>query len=129
MAERYLIDTGCWLWWNGSPERLSPIAHAAIGDARSTVYFSAASAWEIAIKTALGKLRLPDTVERYLPRRLESNNMQVLPIDLHHTLAVATLPPLHRDPFDRLLVAQARAESLTLITADESIRQYDVATI
>lgn len=129
VAERYLLDTHCWLWWNSAPERLNPAAYAAIADGRNTLYFSAASGWEIAIKTALGKLRLPGDAESYVPRRLESNGIQVLPVGLRHALAVAGLPPLHRDPFDRLLVAQALAESLTLISADEALRQYDVKVI
>ena len=129
MAERYLLDTHCWLWWNSAPERLNPAAYAAIADGRNTLYFSAVSGWEIAIKTALGKLRLPDAPATYVPRRLESNGIQSLPVELRHALAVAGLPPLHQDPFDRLLVAQAQAESLTLICADEAVRQYDVKVI
>ncbi len=129
MAERYLIDTHCWLWWNAAPERLDPAAFATIADGRNALYLSAASAWEIVIKAALGKLRLPATPEDYIPRRLKSNGIQMLPIELRHVLMVTHLPPLHRGPFDRLLVAQARAESLTLITADEAVRQYDVGMI
>jgi PIN domain nuclease of toxin-antitoxin system len=129
VAERYLIDTHCWLWWNATPDRLAPEAFEVVANGANTIYFSAASAWEMSIKSALGKLRLPETIEQYLPRRLESNNMLVLPIELRHTLAVAALPPLHRDPFDRLLVAQAQTESLTLITADAGIRQYGVACV
>lgn len=129
MAERYLIDTHCWLWWNAEPERLDPAAFAAIADGRNTLYLSAASAWEIIIKTALDKLRLPAAPDDYIPRRLSSNGIRLLPIELPHVLGVGHLPPLHRDPFDRLLVAQAHAESLILITADDAVRQYGLPTI
>jgi PIN domain nuclease of toxin-antitoxin system len=111
---------------HSTPDRLTPEAFEAIADSVNTIYFSSASVGEMSIKLAFGKLR---TIEQYLPRRLETNNMLVLPVELSHALAVAALPPLHRDPFDRLLVAQAQTESLTLIAADVAIRQYGVASI
>ena len=129
MADRYLIDTHCWLWWNAEPERLQHAAHDVIADGKNTILLSSASAWEISIKHALGKLRLPGPPESYVPKRLESNCMTVLPITLHHALSVSSLPPLHRDPFDRLLIAQARIEDLTIITADKAIEQYEVPVL
>ncbi|MCP4408977.1 MAG: type II toxin-antitoxin system VapC family toxin [Gammaproteobacteria bacterium] len=129
MVDRYLIDTHCWLWWNAEPDRLHPKAYDAIADGNNTILLSVASAWEISIKYALGKLKLPDAPESYVPKRLESNSITALPIALHHALAVSSLPILHRDPFDRLLVAQAQIEDLILITADAKIKQYEISVL
>jgi len=90
---------------------------------------SAASSWEIAIKYALGRLTLPDEPARYVPDRMRRSAVDGLAVAHAHALAVATLPPLHRDPFDRLLVAQAQLEGLPIITADPAIRRYEVETI
>ena len=126
MSPRYLIDTHCWLWCNGDSARLSESARRVIADGRSEIVFSVASGWEISIKYALGKLELPDDPVKYLPMRLSSNRMQLLPILLHHVLAVGALPQHHRDPFDRVLIAQAQQEGLTIITADQAFRRYEV---
>ncbi|MCP4040601.1 MAG: type II toxin-antitoxin system VapC family toxin [Gammaproteobacteria bacterium] len=129
MSTRYLIDTHYWLWWNAAPERLSETAREVIGNGDNEILFSVVSAWEVTIKHALGKLRLPLEPLKYIPSRLQSNRMGTLPIHLEHTLRVGLLPPHHRDPFDRMLIAQARAEQLTMITADEQIRQYEVPVL
>jgi len=91
--------------------------------------FSAASGWEIAIKARLGKLQLPDDIVSFLTDQLVRNHVTILSIHLSHTLHVYTLPPLHRDPFDRLLVAQSQLEQLPIVTADPLIQQYSVQTI
>jgi PIN domain nuclease of toxin-antitoxin system len=93
------------------------------------VYLSAASSWEIAIKVGLGKLKLPQPPARYVPSRLAEQGMTALPVEHAHALRVADLPPLHPDPFDRLLVAQAQIERMTLMTADSLILAYDVETL
>ena len=129
MSARYLIDTHCWLWWNGDFERLSKSAYGIIADGTSEILFSSASAWEISIKYGLGKLRLPGSPDKYLPMRLTANRMRVLPIQLHHALAVGALPQHHRDPFDRVLIAQAQQEGLTIITADKAFKDYDVSLL
>lgn len=126
---RILLDTHCWIWCLEAPERLSRGAQDLIADQGNQVFLSAASSWEMAIKHAAGKLRLPEAPERYVPSRLEALAMSVLPVELPHTLRVASLPPLHGDPFDRLLVAQAQIERLSLLTADPEILRYDVETI
>ena len=126
MSPRYLIDTRCWLWCNGDDARLGDPAREIIADGRSEILFSVASGWEISIKYALGKLELPDDPVKYLPMRLSSNRMQLLPIMLHHALVAGALPQHHRDPFDRMLIAQAQQEGLTIITADEVFQRYDV---
>lgn len=124
MTARYLIDTHVWLWMNGAPERLGSSTRDVLCDSSTEIYFSAASGWEIAIKTALGKLELPAPPSRYVPQRLADNAIQVLPVTLAHGLGVESLPHHHRDPFDRLLVIQAGQEKLTLITADEHFAPY-----
>lgn len=124
-----LIDTHCWLWANMTPEMLSHSAADLIADRENAFVLSAVSALEIAIKSALGKLDLPAPAEEYVPMRLESLAMKALPVYLQHSLRVGELPQHHRDPFDRLLVAQAQIENLPIMTADPEIAQYDVQII
>src|SRR5262245_32465988 len=112
-----------------APERLSKRAQKLVEDEDNELYLSAASAWEIAIKHALGKLRLPEPPSRYVPSRITSLRVLALPIEHAHGLRVAELPPHHRDPFDRLLVAQSQLEGLPILTADEAFEPYDVETI
>jgi PIN domain nuclease of toxin-antitoxin system len=126
---RLLLDTQCWLWMTLSPDRFSPSARTIVEDTANTLYLSAASAWEIAIKHALGKLRLPDPPDVYVPDRMSRLNVQPLAVEHHHALRVATLPPHHRDPFDRLLVAQCELEDLPILSADPVLRAYDVEMI
>jgi PIN domain nuclease of toxin-antitoxin system len=126
---RILLDTQCWLWMTLAPERFSPQARALVEARANTLYLSAASAWEIAIKHALGKLHLPEPPVRYVPARLEALGVQPLPIEHQHALHVATLPQHHRDPFDRLLVAQAQLSDLSILTADPLLAAYNVTTI
>ena len=126
---RVLLDTQCWLWMVLAPERFSPAGRRLVEDRASLLYLSSASAWEIAIKYQLGKLRLPEPPASYVPARLAALGVQPLPIEHQHALHVATLPPHHRDPFDRLLVAQAQLDDLPILTADAQIAVYDVTTI
>jgi PIN domain nuclease of toxin-antitoxin system len=123
---RLLLDTHALLWWLADNRKLGRRAREAIADPRATVWVSAASAWEIAIKVALGRLELPEAPEVCLPREIEQNHFTPLPVTLEHALAVASLPAHHADPFDRLLIAQAQIENLTLVTADEAFAPYDV---
>jgi PIN domain nuclease of toxin-antitoxin system len=126
---KILVDTQCWLWMALSPERLSAHARSLIETRDNELYLSAASAWEIAIKHGLGKLRLPEPPAQYVPSRLDTLRTLALPIEHSHALHVATLPTHHRDPFDRLLVAQAQVEDLPILTADPVFARYDVTTI
>ncbi len=126
---RILLDTQCWLWMAASPERLSARARKLVETTEHELLLSAASAWEIAIKHALGKLRLPEPPARYVPKRLETMRTVPLPIEHGHALRVASLPPHHRDPFDRMLVAQAQIEDLPILTADPVFTRYDVEVI
>lgn len=125
---RLLLDTHVFLWLNAVPERLGG-ALAELEDSRNRLVVSAASSWEIAIKHARGRLALPDPPERYVPDLIRRIGAQPLAIEHAHALAVASLPSLHRDPFDRLLVAQARLIDATLVTADERLAGYPVRTL
>lgn len=126
---RILLDTQCWLWMSLAPERFSPRGRALVENAENALYLSAASAWEIAIKHALGKLGLPEPPETYVPSRMAALSVQPLAIEHAHALHAAMLPAHHRDPFDRLLVAQAQLDDLPILTADPAIRKYGVETL
>jgi PIN domain nuclease of toxin-antitoxin system len=126
---RVLLDTQVWLWMLAAPERLSPDARALVASPETELWLSAASSWEIAIKVGVGKLTLPESPESYLPRVMRRMGITPLPIEHRHALHVATLPRHHRDPFDRLLVAQAHLEQLPLMTADASLGAYDVEIV
>jgi PIN domain nuclease of toxin-antitoxin system len=124
-----LLDTHTFLWWNTDDPQLSRAARDFITDGHNELYFSAACAWEIAIKASRGKLVLPEPPEKYVATRLAQHRIHALPIQLSHALRVYDLPELHRDPFDRLLVVQSQMEGLPILTADENIHRYDVDTI
>ncbi|MBS1830437.1 MAG: type II toxin-antitoxin system VapC family toxin [Acidobacteria bacterium] len=117
---RILLDTHLILWWLAENPSLSPQALALIRDPENTIFFSAVSLWEIWLKLSLGKLRLPSEFES----KLAAESFEHLPLTAAHTRQIALLPWRHRDPFDRMLVAQALAEKLTLLTADENVAQY-----
>ncbi len=117
---RILLDTHLLLWWLADDPSLSGEARALIGDPENTVFVSAVSLWEIWLKESLGKLRLPTGFEE----RLAAEAFEALPLTAAQTREVAPLPWHHRDPFDRMLVAQARAENLTLLTADAPVAAY-----
>lgn len=119
---RLLLDTHALLWSLATPERLDPETRQAIQDARNSVLVSVASVWEMAVKAALGKLSTPDDLDE----QLRINRFDVLSITLTHVRAIEHLPPLHRDPFDRMLVVQAQTEGLTLVTRDPRVQQYEV---
>lgn len=123
---KILIDTGCWLWSLAAPERLNKRARDLLSDPAHALYLSAASSWEIAIKAALGKLHLPAPPEKYIPERMVALDVLGLPVEHVHALRVFDLPAHHRDPFDRILIAQAQTESLTILTADPAFRAYHV---
>lgn len=121
-----LLDTHVLLWALNDDPTLSPLARAAITDGRNVVFVSAATAWEITIKKALGKLRAP--TGDYL-HELQRHRFTPLDITTEHALAVENLPPHQADSFDRMLVAQAQVEKLTLVTRDERLRDYAVPII
>lgn len=123
---RVLLDTQVWLWMIAAPDRLSPAARRLVSSEDNDLVFSAASSWEIAIKHALGKLKLPGEPADLVPEWMTRTGVTPLPVLHRHTLHVASLPPHHRDPFDRLLVAQAQLEDLAVLTTDRQFDRYAV---
>ena len=122
----YLLDTGIWLWSLWEPTRIAPKARDIIADLGQQVFLSAVTSWEIAIKSAAGKLALPEPAVSYVSRRMADQGLRPLPVSHAHALAVADLFPHHRDPFDRLLVAQARLEGMILISAERIFERYPI---
>ena len=116
-----LLDTHVFLWWRSRPSKIPPAVTRNIAVAE-VVFVSAASAWETAIKVALGKLRLPESFESGVAK----SGFRQLPIGFGHAARVSDLPPHHQDPFDRMLVAQAQSEGLTLVSHDLHLSPYDV---
>ncbi len=123
---RALLDTHCWLWLAGAPERFAREVLARLNDRDTALLFSAASAFEIAVKCAIGKLHLPAPPTSYVPEAMRRLGVQGLAVAPAHALRVAELPRHHRDPFDHLLIAQAQLETLTLVTADRALAPYEV---
>ena len=122
----YLLDTHLLLWAAGQPERLSSIARALIEDRNNQLHYSPASLWEISIKRNLGRKDF-QAEPRLLKRGMLDNGYVELPITSEHALALDLLPPIHKDPFDRILLAQAFAEGITLVTVDPVLLQYPVS--
>ena len=120
--KRMLLDTHVFLWWLADDPALGKRAKKEIAKGANQVFVSAVSLWEIAIKRALGKLRAPDDLADAVQKELFSD----LPVSLHHARQIDRLPLLHRDPFDRMLVAQAQCEGLIVVTADEVLARYGV---
>ncbi|CAN5646768.1 type II toxin-antitoxin system VapC family toxin [soil metagenome] len=127
---RILLDTHAFLWWASERgARLSDRGRDLLGDGTNEVALSLASVWEIAIKVGVGRIDLPDAVERYIPERLRHDGFDLMSIELPHVFRAGELPRIHGDPFDRMIVAQAQIEGLPILTADPGISRYDVETI
>jgi PIN domain nuclease of toxin-antitoxin system len=126
---RALLDTHTFLWWITDDHRLSDRVREIMGNMESELYLSVASGWEMAIKAGIGKLSLPGDLELFISEQLSINAVNPLPIQMGHALYVHILPDYHRDPFDRLIIAQARIEGMPILTADQQIMRYPVKTI
>jgi PIN domain nuclease of toxin-antitoxin system len=126
---KYLLDTSVFLWSAGAPEKLNKQATSLLTSKTAKLYLSAASSWEIAIKFALGSLRLSSAPSEFIPRAMSTLALHSLHITHFHSLAAGELPRHHRDPFDRMLIAQARSETMVLLTADKAFAKYDVETL
>jgi Uncharacterized protein conserved in bacteria len=124
-----LLDTHVLLWWMADDPALGDRARDAIADPANGVWVSAASAWEIAIKAGLGRLTLPGPVAEVLPAVLVENDFSPLPITVEHGLRVSEMPPVHADPFDRILIAQAITQSWTIVSADAVFARYPVTLL
>jgi PIN domain nuclease of toxin-antitoxin system len=119
-----LLDTHTFLWWALEPEHLPSRVLSTLQDQKTRIVFSSVSSWEAQIKVGLGKLVLQEPLQDIVERELVQNRWEVLPVLLHHTWKLKDLPPLHKDPFDRLLVAQALTEDLALVTKDPLVTRY-----
>lgn len=127
--KRYLLDTAVFLWNTGKTKNLGPTVRELLASSESPVFVSAVTSWEIAIKSASGKLRLPEPVREFVRKRLAMTGFLSLPITHEHGITAAELPQHHRDPFGRILVAQAQTEDMVLITSDRMILKYSVETL
>jgi len=123
---KLLLDTHTFLWWITDDPQISAKALDLMGNSQNDLYWSAASTWEVAIKYALGRLPLPDAPAIFLPAELGKNRIESLPIADTHAFQAGLLPRHHRDPFDRMLVAQAKVETLGIVSNDQKIRLYNV---
>ncbi len=123
---RLLLDTHTFIWWSGQSKRLSPTALALCQDPDNTLLFSVVSVWEIQVKLNVGKLTISVPLPELIARHKETNQIEVLAVTLDHVLALDELPDYHKDPFDRLLIAQAHVESATLVSHDATLAQYPV---
>jgi PIN domain nuclease of toxin-antitoxin system len=126
---RYLLDSHTFLWFISADPRLSERAQDAISEIQNEVMLSIASLWEIAIKTSLGKLTLGQPFRDLISRQLLGNEIALLPIDPSHLTILTDLPFHHRDPFDRLIIAQAMAEGIPVLSGDPEFRKYPVQTV
>ena len=124
-----LLDTHVWLWMLTAPHRLTRAARGLVEDETTNLLLSAASAWEIAIKYALGRLPLPKPPELYVPERMHTTGVDALTVTHSHALRVSALEHHHRDPFDRLLVAQSQVEGVPLLTADPIFGRYGIEVV
>jgi PIN domain nuclease of toxin-antitoxin system len=126
---RALLDSHAFIWWVLDTPSLSQRCREILSDRANEIALSVASLYEIAYKATQGRLTLPEEPASYLRDRLMANDFSALPIEPTHALRAATLPPIHRDPFDRIIVAQAQLEAIPILTADPAIGRYDVETI
>jgi PIN domain nuclease of toxin-antitoxin system len=126
---KLLVDTHAYIWWGLDPNKLSVRAAEALSKPENEIYVSVASLWEMVIKLQLGKLTLPVSVQVFATRLREENLVRTLPIMESHVYAHTTLSAIHRDPFDRMLIAQSLAEGLMLVTNDGHIRDYGIPTL
>lgn len=126
---KVLLDTHAFLWWITDDPQLSARAREIISDGKNELFLSAASGWEIAIKTKLKRLKLPGKVERFIGEQLALNAIESLPVQMSHALHVYAIPDHHRDPFDRLLAAQVKLENLHFLTADRQMSKYGIKVL
>ena len=125
---RLILDTHVFLWWIIDSPQLSSRVRDVMRNQANELFLSVASAWEIAIKVNLGRLRLPDRPDRVIPGQLMKNAIEPLPVEMSHALHVSRLPAIHRDPFDRIIIAQSILEKMAVVTRDADIAKYKIKT-
>lgn len=126
---KLLLDTHTFIWWDSQADKLSPEIISLCKDRTNTLYLSVASVWEMQIKTQLRNLTLNMPLDEVIESQRLKNRIQILPIELEHVLTINQLPYLHKDPFDRMLVAQALAEKMIILSKDSDLRKYPVTVI
>jgi len=126
---KYLLDTHAFLWFVTDDDKLSSNARSIIKNSNNEVYFSAASAWEMSIKVSLGRLTIKEDLEPFIIKQLAENNFSTLSITIFHSIYTSKLPEIHKDPFDRMIVAQSKVENLSLISKDKNIKKYKVPVV
>ena len=126
---KLLLDSHAFIWWDDEPTRLGPSANRACFDPANELLLSVASVWEIQTKVMLAKLRLGKPLRQMIADQVERNGLEILAVNLEHALRLDSSPALHKDPFDRLLIAQAVIEGAALVTHDRAIAQYPVPVI
>lgn len=126
---RLLLDTNAFIWWADEPEKLSVATSALFADSSNVLAISIVSLWEMQIKIGLGKLRLSLPLRTLIEMQSDANAIEILPVQLSHLWALENLPHHHRDPFDRLIIAQAQVEQIPIVTADAQFARYDVSVI
>ena len=125
----YLLDTHVFLWFASDDIKLSPAAKEIIENGKNKIYLSAASVWELSIKIIIGKLKLKKDLSKFIAENIAEYGYIPITVTIPHALAVAKLPEIHKDPFDRMLVAQASVEKMKIITSDDYICKYNVKTV
>ncbi|MBN2107660.1 MAG: type II toxin-antitoxin system VapC family toxin [Deltaproteobacteria bacterium] len=123
---KLLLDTHVFIWWDSEPAKLSKKALALCNDPGNTLLLSVASAWEMQIKMQLGKMKLDFPLQDIISEQRRDNGLHVIPVELEHVLALQSLPAHHKDPFDRLLIAQARSENAVLVSKDKAFSKYQI---
>lgn len=126
---KYLLDTHAYIWWDSHSSELPSTVFGLLRDRKHSFWLSIASVWEIQIKLQTGKLKLRMPLRDIVEHQQKTNRIELLPITLPHVLALDRLPPHHKDPFDRIIIAQAQIEGLTLISHDEKFSQYEVPVV
>ena len=126
---KLLLDTCCWLWWLSDTSKLSKQQLEAIANRGNQLFLSTASIWEISIKVNSNKLTIPQSLNKLVKEQCPIDNIVILEIKAHHAIEAGKLTLHHKDPFDRMIIAQARGENLTVITSDKIFQEYDVALL
>ena len=124
--KKFLLDTHVFIWWIQNDKQLSKKAKTIISDSTNKIYISSASIWEMAIKSKLGKLEIQNFSENFLKKQIFDNSFSFLPISLQHSFQIYELETFHKDPFDHMLIVQAKIESCAIITKDKLFKQYDI---
>ena len=126
---KLLLDTHTFIWWRDTPENLSARAYEAISSTESDIYLSVVAVWEIQIKRAIGKIEVKGSLHDAIRAERDANGFRILSVELAHSLNIENLPPIHGDPFDRMLIAQAMVEEMTVVTVDPKFTEYGVKVL